>query len=140
MTIFDLNKQVQAFDLMATLADAVKEAESEIVDANREQLYAGFKADGSSITPEYTPYTVKRKNDKGQVSNHVTLKDTGEFYKGLKIEIKNNDFEIVSPWSKFNELRAKYGNEITGLDQIDMAKITDEKLTPFVTTEFQKVL
>lgn len=135
-TIFELYDRVKGFDLQEEINKLIKESEPEIVEMNQEQMFAGFRSDGSSIDPEYTSYTKKLKAKRNQPVDRVTLKDTGSFYKLMKLE----GMKVISTDEKFDSLKSKYGENIMGLDETDMDKITDDKLTPGITKAFQAVL
>src|ERR1017187_5547833 len=62
-----------------------KEFNDFIIELNTQtQLYEqGIDSTGESIG-EYSAYTKMLKKEKGQITDHVTLKDTGEFYKSFK--------------------------------------------------------
>ena len=61
-----------------------------IIDLNtEEQLYSqGVDSKGVQLG-EYSIYTKGLKQNKGQRTDHITLKDTGEFYKSFSIRLEN---------------------------------------------------
>jgi len=138
-TLFQLNARVQAFDVEGEMEVLLRKAEPKIIEANQAQMYAGFRADGTSIEPEYTPFTIKKKKDKGHPSDRVTLKDTAAMYNAMKLD-DSDPYKVISTDIKFKSLMNKYGEETMGLDQSDMGKITDEDLTPGITKAFQAFL
>ncbi len=74
------------------------------------------------IGGEYSPYTVMLKKDKGQITDHVTLKDTGEFYKSFKTfwrNEKNGVIQITADTIKELgvDLIDRWGREIIGLSE-----------------------
>lgn len=79
------------------------------------QMYAGVKSDGTDIEPAYTRLTVSIKNEKGQPTDRVTLKDTGSFYKKVYIKADNQGFEMDSTDSKRDKIVTKYTEDIFGL-------------------------
>ena len=48
------------------------------------------------IGGEYSPYTVMLKKEKGQITDHVTLKDTGEFYRSFKTYWDKSEIVITA--------------------------------------------
>ena len=95
-----------------------------IGDLIRAQLYAGVDGTGNDITPYYKMYTVKLKRKKGQISDWVTLRDTGEFYEGIGVDFPNdNEFTITSSDRKTSELVRKYGPEILMLNSEAKARL-----------------
>ena len=142
MTIPELNTKIQAFDLNAELGKIIQKNEKAIVEYNTEQLYAGFDSKGQNLSPEYTKKTIgiKQKKSPPQPTDRVTLKDTGDFYKGFKIEAKQNDFEIISTDEKAQGLKSKYGADIFGLAPEDRATVTDKILNPQLTQALNEIL
>lgn len=110
-----------------------------IIDLNTEgeqtsQLYnLGIDSEGNSLG-EYSPYTIQFKVDKGQRFDHITLKDTGDFYETFKVKPNKKGFELVANPNKDDDnLFEIYGKEIVGL--------TDENqklLIAFVEEDFNK--
>jgi hypothetical protein len=79
-----------------------------ILDLNRiDQLFEqGINAKGVSLG-EYAVSTIlgtagfKGKIAKGQPTDRVTLKDTGEFYESFDIDFNNDGFEIIATDKEF---------------------------------------
>jgi hypothetical protein len=98
-----------------------------IIELNTEkQLFdKGVDSLGFKIEPPYTPFTRSIKKRKGQPTNRVTLKDTGDMYKTWEVKMIGNVITIEADLIKdgFN-LEEKYGVNIIGL--------TDESLQVFI--------
>ena len=60
-----------------------------------DQMYKGKTNQGLDIKPFYKDSTIKIKRRKGQITSRVTLKDTGDFYKGIEIIAGNNAVMII---------------------------------------------
>lgn len=126
--IFD--KQIKALEFIKKNKDAiilqiVKEIEPELLEMNKDQLYNfGEDAEGKMLPP-YSNFTVKIKKLKGQRFDHMTLKDTGDFYKGFGIKIGKKEFEINSKDKKTMELKMNYGDEILGLNEKNKQEMID---------------
>ena len=108
------------------------EVQKEIVRLNTEvQLFdLGENALGiklSAIGGAYTPFTKAIKQAKGQPTDRVTLRDTGEFYQSFKISIlPNGDFDIVSdPIKDDTNLLQEWGKEVEGLNKENHKKVLD---------------
>lgn len=102
--------------------DIVQDDEELVLDMNREQMYSGVRADGSQIRPEYTANTISVKQRKGQPTNRVTLKDTGDHYREMFIQYGDDAFGIYSDAEYAIHLGNKYQFDIYGLtpDNIDI--------------------
>jgi hypothetical protein len=99
------------------IRNAVAVYEDEIIVSNRNQMYAGYRADGSPIKPDYTQATREIKIHKQQPYDRVTLKDTGRFYEEMTIYFDDDSFDIDSEDWKASKLKDKYGEKIFGLTE-----------------------
>lgn len=111
-----------------------------IENLNRQQLDAGMRADGSDISPDYTPLTVFLKSEKGQPTDRVTLRDTGEFYADIRAEFDNDEVVLRDDNEKTIKLQNKYGDEILGLSDQSIKRITDLLLPIFEGHARQELL
>lgn len=122
------------------LLEQVKKVEPEIVDyVTEEQLFQGVRADGTEIEPEYTPFTVKIKLEKGQPVNRVTWKDTGTVYDSLRLEFFPKSFAVVGDDPKIPGLERKYGTKVLGLTVDGIDEVVEMIKEPFVE-EFRNSL
>lgn len=99
--------------------------QQDIIDLNRDdQLYdKGIRADGQSLG-EYHAITIGKKIEKGQRYDHVTLKDTGEFYESFKIKNNENEIIITADAEKPDgNLAFIYGKQILGLTKENLAVV-----------------
>lgn len=110
-----------------------------IVSLNtQDQLFnKGIRSDGSDIKPDYTPFTISIKQEKGQPTDRVTLKDTGDFYDSFvafvdssaDIIINSNPIKIDESGLETN-LLFKYGEKIEGLTEQNLDIITRKLIVP----------
>lgn len=115
----------------------IQENEDRIIDLNLQQLYDGLNADGSPIEPEYTPFTVAIKRRKGQPSDRVTLRDTGDFWEGIALKVFETEFELIGTDSKTDKLKAKYGDLIIGLSEESRLRLLNDILIPGLALKFK---
>lgn len=110
-----------------------------IVSLNtQDQLYnKGIRSDKTKIG-QYTPYTIEIKRLKGQPYNHITLKDTGDFYDSFVAFVDNSaDIQISSDPIKTDaltglttDLTIRYGEKIIGLTEENIDVINKKILLP----------
>ena len=90
----------------------IKDNETEIIAMNRDQMWEDGVTDvnnpGSIL--QYQPSTIesKKKRAKFKRTDHITLKWTGDFHKGMKLKIEPEQFHIIStklPYSGFMDGR-----------------------------------
>jgi hypothetical protein len=125
-TIRNLENRLRSFSdsLPAHIENAVRNREAEIVDGiTWVQLYNhGINGKGRKIM-EYAPYrpkTIQIKRKKGQPTNRVTLRDTGDFHDSVYVVFDSEGFQVVAEDGKTDLLINKYGK--------DILRLTDENL------------
>lgn len=130
-----------------------KELQRYIIDVliQDEQLQKGIDGTGERITDNegnnaYSYWTELLSNGKKQEGTPYTLKDTGEFYESMVFLLGKDFFEIDANPNKTNEITGKvtnlfdkYGQEIVGLTEESINKIT-EKLKERLIIEILKIL
>ena len=104
-----------------------------IIDANaNQQLYEqGVNALGVSIASyaPYKPFTIAVKKQKGQPTDRVTLRDTGDFERSFHLKIGRESFIVTADDWKTDELMEKYG-KIFGLTNENKAKLCQQYIKP----------
>lgn len=95
-----------------------------IIELNQSQLYdLGEDSEGKKLWSyrpgqPYSPYTIKLKQMKGQPTDRLTLKDTGDFYKSFSVEVKGTDIILDANGNKADtNLFDEYGINILGLNE-----------------------
>jgi len=72
----------------------------DVVSLNIGQMFEdGVDSKGVSLG-EYSPFTVVLKEKKGQRTDHITLKDTGEFYDSIDVTSEPNQIIITGDTRK----------------------------------------
>jgi len=134
-------KQLESFqkDVEGITIELSKEYKAEIIDMNTAQLEDGKEATGQSISPGYRPLTIRIKREKGQPTNKVTLKDTGEFHKQFDLVFFPTSFVIVSDDDKAQKLERKYGKDIYGLNEKNLQELID-LVKPDLIKHFRKLV
>jgi len=120
-----------------------KEFQRFIIDLNTRGQLFNKGIDSLSVSlGDYATTTIegsgsfRGKRDKGQRFDHVTLLDTGEFYRSFKIVLSNDSFEIVAnPIKDDSNLFDDWGKDIVGLTEENLQKVRDavtEKIIPII--------
>ncbi len=95
-----------------------------------------------SIGGSYTSFTISEKTRKGQPTDRITLKDTGDFYSSFRIELGSDFFEITANTIKDGtDLRSRWGDEILGLTDENLQRLIDKlrnEIEIVVRKEIQK--
>ena len=105
---------------------------------NKQLFREGIDGTGKKITPLkgktqngfYARLTIKLKKEKGDPTDRVTLRDTGEFYAHIQVDAFSDRFEISSNVSHDKKIIERYG--------IDVLKVTHENLSEFMQKYFIK--
>lgn len=80
-----------------------------------------------SIGGGYSPYTIQIKQQKGQPTDRVTLKDTGDFYNSFSVLNQDTYIEIIAnPIKNGKDINTEWGGYVIGLQPQNMIKIIDE--------------
>lgn len=123
-------------DVLKLIAQALKVPRIErfIIRKNLSKLYdKGEDALGDSLG-DYSPFTLVIKIEKGQRTDHITLKDTGEFYGSFGLRVGRDFFEVFADTLKEDgtDLTREFGPDIIGLQEQDF-----ETLIEMVKEELQ---
>ena len=144
--ITDLRKRVADFNEALTsgrmIQNIIWENEAYIVDMNAdEQLFEqGINRLGVEISDyaPYSPVTIEIKEAKGQPTNRVTLRDEGDFESSFFLEVGTKQFEIKASDWKTEELIKKYGRQILGLTDENIAILIWQYIYPDLMNEAKK--
>lgn len=120
-----------------------------IIELNTiDQLYDEGIDSKSISLGNYAPFTIREKISKGQPTDRVTLKDTGDFYKSFDVKVLGNgDVEIVADTIKYGfdgamDLTDIYGDDILGLSADSLDKLVVRliiELQKFMKTNVFKI-
>jgi len=110
--------------------------QAQIIDFNLEQMYeGGIDSEGNSlgqyaqITVSYWKPLARTLGNDGR-TDHITLKDTGEFYKSFKIKLENDGFRITANAIKEDTDLAQIYPKVIGLSKESKAMVS-ELITPY---------
>lgn len=122
-----------------------KKVQQQIISLNIfSQLHdQGIDSRGVSLG-EYSDFTKTVKESRGQLSDHITLQDTGEFYESFFIDIFTDFFEIKANPIKegrksITNLFVEWGKDIVGLT-IESLQIVGQIFLPLIQNLTLKAL
>lgn len=139
-----ITEKIKALDafiekLDEVVLNIVADHEAKIVEwVTGEQLYTqGVRGSDGVTIMSYAPYaesTVKRKTKKGQPTDRVTLRDTGEFHKKFTVSTDTEKFTIsaenTDPALLPKFLAARYGDGIFNLTDENLNTLIETAITP----------
>lgn len=108
-----------------------------------EQLYdLGIEGRGIEIKSyaPYAPRTIKNKKRKGQPYDRVTLRDTGEFHRSLKVVFDDSGFYVTSTDDKAKYLLEKYGKTIFRLTNENLTILLNDYIRPSLKEKFKNYI
>ena len=112
-----------------------KETKEDIIQMNTvfQMEQDGVDSLGLPIGDGYTNYTIAIKKRNNQRYDHITLKDTGDFYESFEIVVLNDGFIInADPIKEDNKLFVNYGIEILGLTHENITILSDLIATKYI--------
>lgn len=104
-----------------------------VEDANIGQLEKGERADGTSL-PNYSMVSVTVY---GKRPGPMNLHDTGDFWRGITLEVYDDSIELIGRDIKTQMLQLRFGDEILGLSEESQDSITEDYLAPVLETEVE---
>lgn len=133
-TIDEMIRAFEQLDYEALGAQVIQDNAAPIEEVNRKQLLRGERADGSKITPKYRNEKYSRaknaKNPKPGLGTPDT-KFTGEFHRQIDVTIfGKSQVDIFSRDNKSEELVAKYGETLFGIQDGELEILRNDKLNP----------
>jgi hypothetical protein len=115
VTVLDMVDRFKGIDIDVLVEESFLETEDEFKRLNTEQLFEGKLNDGSDIKPEYAESTKRRKKRKGQPSDRVTTRDTGDYHNEFTVRPDNDELQIGSNVEYEQYLDKRYGKKLYGL-------------------------
>ncbi len=103
----------------------VKKATGKMIDANKDQLSQSRSTTGQNITPEYSPFTRKKKG-----FSNPNLYDTGDWQRGFFIDVNIQKAELNFKSSDYKTplLVDKYSSKILGNTEINSERIFEDDI------------
>lgn len=132
-------------DLPYLIESSLIATEADYVNLQKLQLFVGKLSDGEMIHRLNVPYkgyaftTIQQKERKGQPTDRITLKDTGDFYSQIFSDPRAEGIIVDSGDSKSAILKEAYGEKIFGLDD-DSKQQYVNVVQPVLIDEVQKEL
>ena len=144
MNISQLHSNLKKLDVVDLAVEVLEELDKFISDLNRNQMAQdGQRSDGTQLDPDYSPFTVDIKSEKGRgigsITDHVTLYDSGEMHKSIFSTVTVDELILDSNDSKIDDLTAKYGTFL-GLTDESIKKLQVEFNKLFIPKLYAAIL
>jgi hypothetical protein len=149
------NSLVFDFEKAAKEVFSIEEIQNYITDVITERLYnKGLTGSNQTLRTDmarnqnkkfYSINTTKIKKGKGQKTNNVTLKDTGDFHKSFDVKVSDDGFEIIADMWKDDKpisdnfrrmyrYEFEFENDITSLQPKELWKLLNKIVLPELIT------
>lgn len=130
MTLHELQRRLNNFDLVNILSECVDETGDELIELNREQLLHGRDKHGDYLSPKYsedpyfkTPESAKRyaqwkasiepKRDKPFDVPNLFI--TGRYHRSIDITVGPTTYDITSSDPNASSIESKFSEDVYGL-------------------------
>lgn len=125
-----------------TIQETVNRTKPLLIDEQTNvQMFQGEDSQGKQFIPSYALSTKIVKRKKGQPTNRVTLKDSGDLYKSIKIDAKTTQFIISANVEYFKYLVTKYDqNTILGLQEDFLREYTKQAILPNLKRKWIQII
>lgn len=129
------NKTLRALEasINPTIKETIDRNKPLLIDeqTNTQWYSKGQDAEGKALVPSYALSTTIIKKKKGQPTNRVTLRDTGDLYNSIKIDTTTTEMIISANVEYFKYLVAHYdSNIILGLQRPFLEKFVEVGILP----------
>jgi len=95
---------------------------------------------GLTIHPDYADSTISIKLKKGQPTDIVTLKDTGDFYGSIEVRATSNQLIISASVEYAKYLTGKYGQDILGIQNMEMKEFFIKFIKPQIEKNISDII
>lgn len=147
MTLRDLLERLQFFQLNTDeiILQVIQDRERDVVRYVTEmQLFMeGLRGEDGAFLMDvhpYHPYTIQVKMEKGQPTDRVTLRDTGDFHDSFFIEYGDAEFLITASDWKTEELMEKYGEGIMALSDENLKGLRSGIIRPGLLEKLKETI
>lgn len=141
--VTDLIERVKRFkeDINFHIAQIIEENADLIIAENVEnQLYKeGVDAKGGRF-PDYAESTKQQKQRKGHPTDRVTLRDSGAFHESITLDIRDDEFEVLTSNETYKWLRRRYGENVLGLRDEFVREFTWQIVYPELLKRFKVIV
>lgn len=131
---------LEKFDPLLSSLNALQGFSIDVIKMNTDRLYnLGEYTTGEKIADRvpYKPLTIQIKRSKGQPTDRVTLKDTGDFHASIYLSFDATKMTVLADDPKTAKLVRKYGYEILGLTEQNLIDL-QSKIYPKLLDKFKR--
>jgi len=146
MDIFsDLQRKVKQMEeaIFPSIQETINRSKPLLIDeqTNTQWYSKGQDAEGSEITPSYALSTTIIKQKKGQPTDRVTLSDSGDLYRSIKVEATTTQMIISANVEYFKYLVIHYDtNILLGFQKEFLQQYIKQGVLPTIKKNWNNIL
>lgn len=144
-TISNIQSRIKSLNIKDISVDAIEQTSNVIIEKQQDQLRHGLNRSGKLIgdthpyqSADYAFYKANKNSIPGL--GNPDLIDTGDFVRGIKIDVTPESYTTDSTDSKSHDLQSKYGEDILGLDEENKSAYVTEALEPVFINKVREKL
>lgn len=142
MSLQRVAKNLRRINVTRITLNAIKKLEPEIVDTITEEQWfeRGIDAFGKSFG-QYSPFTIAIKEAKGQRTDHIALKDTGELGEKTFLNTSQFPIEIDSKAPHKDDVIDQFGKEnVFNLTKENTERLANDQIREEIVEELSKAI
>lgn len=121
--------------VLSTAIRTVNATANKLEDLQRKQFDSGKDSKGKQRKP-YAASTQRYKRKKGQPTDRVTLKDSGDSYKSVKVNADQKGITIDVPTKQMEFMVKKYGDDTIGIEPQALREYFEQTILTEIRNEF----
>lgn len=136
-TVLDVIDNLEALDIHRESKIAVGKTTEAMIALNKEQLEAGYGADGKRIGRYRSQVYAQMKNAMNPLPGlgNVDLILTGAFSDSFQVDVNGDEIERIATDSKTDVLIDKYGDDVFGLTDNNQEFYNEEVFYPVMADQ-----
>ena len=124
-----------------SIRESFEQNKNIVLDYQREQLFSGTTAKSNSIRPfPYAKSTINYKRKKGQPTDRITLKDSGNYYLTFDLLIGNNSTLIFNTKQSYSVYLIERYADILGLTEENKSLFVQNYTLPIIKKNFDDII
>ena len=135
--------KLRSFNPDDIIIDEVRNNEDIITEYVSEDQLREKGINGQNVSiASYDPYsriTIEIKQEKGQPTDKVTLRDEGDFHDSFFVKVDGYSFSVSASDWKTGDLLDRYGDEILWISDENVKDFTDNYVKERLQKEFKSV-
>lgn len=141
MTIHGKLKQFENLNVDDVVLDSIEQTKPELLEAQKEQMLNGLRADGSLIGKYRNPAYAKQKNQQNPKAGYGNMdwRKTGALYNDMFVDVRPDSYVIDSADAKTGKLIDAHGDPF-GVGGEFKIKYLNDALHPTIINKVKEIV